>query len=144
MRSIVMKSEKELMKEHQIKVVFDFDGVICRSGSVDYSKAEPFQHAIDNINKCYDAGMIVVICTARYMLRLHNDELLASRYGYNEARDWLKKHGVKFHELRFGKASADLYVDDRACLVESDKGEADWNKNFWPAIERIRKEKDKS
>ncbi len=119
------------------RLVFDFDGVICVFGAKDYSKAIPYENAVKHINQVFSEGWYVVICTARYMLRCKGDLKEVYRKGYTEASVWLRKFGVKFNELVLGKPSADLYTDDRGCRVESNKGEADWNNNFWPLVKQI-------
>lgn len=119
------------------RVVFDFDGVICVFGAKDYSQAAPYENAIRHINACYAAGWYVTICTARYMMRCNGNISEVNRLGYDVSFRWLRKFGVNFHELVLGKPSADIYVDDRACRVESLKGETDWKNNFWPLVKTI-------
>lgn len=116
---------------------FDFDGVICVHGSKDYSKAIPYQHAIDNINTLYARNWYIVIFTARYMARCRGNMQEAQALGTQEGLLYLRKFGVNFHEFIVGKPSAHIYVDDRACRVESAKGLEDWNNNFWPLANKI-------
>lgn len=87
------------------KYVIDIDNTICSQES-DYSKANPYIHRIEYINKLYDDGHIICLFTAR---------------GYETGIDWeeitkgqLELWGVKYHELIFGKPSADFYIDDKA------------------------------
>src|ERR1041385_5347719 len=101
-----------------IPLVIDMDGVICHDGySGNYSAAPPYQHAIDIINALYDEKdeqgrrlWLIRIQTARYMKRLDGDADAAGMAGYRELKNWLHRHGVKFDEVYFGKASGAMYV----------------------------------
>lgn len=92
-----------------MKYVIDIDGTIC-SQEKDYSKAQPFLDRIEKINNLYDNGHYVVYFTAR---------------GTETGIDWrevtenqFKEWNVKYHELIFGKPSADYYIDDRMEDIE--------------------------
>jgi CMP-N-acetylneuraminic acid synthetase len=86
--------------------VFDLDGVIAGLVPGDeYSRAEPLPTGVAAVNALHRAGNRIVIHTAR---------------GSATGREWtevtlaqLKRWGVRYHELRFGKPAADYYVDDR-------------------------------
>ena len=85
---------------------FDLDGVIA--GLVpgnEYARADPLPAGVAAVNALHRAGNRIVIYTAR---------------GSATGREWteltlaqLKRWGVRYHELRFGKPAADYYVDDR-------------------------------
>ena len=69
------------------------------------------------VNQLFDEGNTIKLLTAR---------------GSETGTDWsvttlsqLNNWGVKYHELKFGKPSADYYIDDRGI---SDK-DFDWNLN---------------
>lgn len=97
-----------------IKIIFvDVDETIChygnngnkRTGPTDYSTAIPYPERIEKINKLFDQGKTIVYWTAR-----------GSRTGINwfqvtlnQLYDW----GCKFTELRLGKPSYDLFIDDK-------------------------------
>lgn len=91
--------------------VFDIDGVIAKiQKDLDYALSEPNQRMVDIINKLYDYGNKIVLFTAR---------------GYVTGKDWstvtedqMKRCGVKYHELKFGKPNADYYVDDKMLSLE--------------------------
>lgn len=91
--------------------VFDIDGVIAGiQKDLDYALSEPNQRMIDIINKLYDYGNKIVLFTAR---------------GYVTGKDWstvtedqMKRWGVKYHELKFGKPNADYYIDDKMLGLE--------------------------
>ncbi len=88
-----------------MKFVIDIDGTLCTQGK-DYKDAKPYTQAIERVNELFDEGNTIWLFTAR---------------GSDTKLDWkdvtkaqLKSWGVKYHELIFGKPSADRYIDDRA------------------------------
>jgi hypothetical protein len=85
---------------------FDLDNTLCRTHGMDYEGSEPFVWAIERVNRLAAAGHRILIMTAR---------------GSATGIDWepvtraqLERWGVTFHELRFGKPPADVFIDDRA------------------------------
>jgi hypothetical protein len=90
---------------------FDIDGVIaCLTPGNDYTKADCHLNTIGAVNALYDRGHHIILFTAR---------------GYKTGIDWkectedqLRRWGVKYHELKFGKPAADYYIDDRMLSVE--------------------------
>ncbi len=105
--------EEFLRAEQYIKLmkgghrfVFDIDGVIAQfDESLDYANVGPRPAMVKAIQKLYEAGNEIVLFTAR---------------GYVTGVDWkettieqMKKFGVPYNELIFGKPNADYYVDDK-------------------------------
>jgi 3-deoxy-manno-octulosonate cytidylyltransferase (CMP-KDO synthetase) len=91
-------------------ICFDLDGTLCSNTFGEYERAEPFAWAIERLNRLADAGHRVVIHTARGT---------ATGLDWSElTREQLQLWGVVYHELRFGKPSADVYVDDRAVRTD--------------------------
>lgn len=92
--------------------VFDIDGVIAQfRGDLDYAQSGPNEKMIQIINQLYEYGNKIVLFTAR---------------GYVTGKDWtdvtkdqMKRWGVKYHELKFGKPNADYYIDDKMLSMES-------------------------
>jgi CMP-N-acetylneuraminic acid synthetase len=92
--------------KHSKKYVIDIDGVICTTNGIDYEKAEPIIKNIEKFNKLYDAGNTIWYQTARgYVSGIDYRELTENQ---------LKKWGVKYDALLFGKPDADYYIDDKA------------------------------
>ena len=93
------------------KLVFDIDGVIAKlQPDLKYDQVEPNEKVIAIINRLYEAGNYIVLFTAR---------------GYKTGVDWreitrkqLQEWGVKYHELKFGKPDAELYVDDKGISIQ--------------------------
>lgn len=98
---------------------FDIDGTICSTTGLNYSDAIPFVDRIEKINKLFADGNIIKLFTAR---------------GSETGIDWNKTTtmqlavwGVNYHELIFGKPSADFYIDDKGINDKDFKWET---KNF--------------
>ena len=90
-----------------MQIVIDMDGTICTEMR-QFSRclAEPKADAVDVINKLYDAGNIIIIYSARTWVE------------YEMTVDWLKRHGVKYHQLFMGKPIGDVWIDDRAITAK--------------------------
>jgi len=102
------------------KILIDIDETICTTPGNkniprDYNTASPIIENIKAINKLYDTGHHITYWTAR---------------GSGTGVDWsdvtykqLKKWGVKYHKVLFGKPEYDLFIDDKVLNVR------DWEKN---------------
>ena len=88
----------------------DIDQTICMTPYTDgqhrYGLATPLKHRIEEINKLYDQGHTIKYWTAR---------------GSGSGIDWtelttqqLNDWDCKFHEVRVGKPSYDIWIDDKA------------------------------
>ena len=88
------------------RLVVDIDGVLAEAmPALDYALARPIKDNVARVNALHDSGCYIVLFTAR---------------GSGTGKDWsavtaeqMKRWGVRYHELRFGKPPADYYVDDR-------------------------------
>lgn len=91
---------------------FDIDGVIMTlvPGN-DYNKAQPITETVELINKLYETGHYIILFTARGYITKIDWELITIQQ--------LKRAGVKYHELKFGKPAADYYIDDRFIGIEA-------------------------
>jgi CMP-N,N'-diacetyllegionaminic acid synthase len=99
--------EQQAQPDRRVRrLVVDIDGVLAAASiDPDYGKAEPMLANIAQLNALYDAGCEIVVYTAR-----------GSATGIDWAgitRAQLDGWGVRYHELRFGKPHADVYIDDR-------------------------------
>ena len=93
---------------------FDIDGTICNQVLKDYTKAKPFINKINKINNLYDQGHTIIFFTSRFMGRNNDNSTSAKKQGYKTTFKQLKKWGLKFHELKMGKTSYDLIIDDKS------------------------------
>ena len=89
---------------------FDIDGTLCTNTEGNYNEAEPLPAVISRINLLYEKGNKIILYTAR---------------GSTTGIDWrdltelqLKEWNVKYHELHFGKPSADIYIDDKVLNIK--------------------------
>lgn len=95
-------------------IYIDVDETICHSPDVpDYNTSYPIEKNIEKANALYDAGHTIVYWTAR---------------GTKTGIDWRQKTeeqfklwGVKYHDLKFGKPSYDIFIDDKNINTN------DWN-----------------
>ena len=93
-----------------MEFVFDIDGVVAvAKANLQYDEEEPIMEVIEIINRLYDNGHTIIMNTAR---------------GYKTGIDWCEatkeqfaRWGLKYSELKFGKPSADIYVDDKMLSV---------------------------
>ena len=92
-------------------IYVDIDETIChygekvRSGPTDYNEAKPYYERINKINSLFDKGDTIVYWTAR-----------GTRTGINWFKvtlEQLNSWGCKYHELKMGKPSYDLFIDDK-------------------------------
>ena len=92
------------------KICFDIDGVLATlTPGNDYSVAMPIKENISILNKLYDNDNTIVLFTARGS----ETGIDWKKITENQMKDW----GVKYHELRFGKPGAEMFVDDRAVNI---------------------------
>lgn len=95
------------------KYVIDIDGTICTQEK-DYGKAIPFKERIKGVNKLFDKGHKIIFFTARGTMTGINWRRITKAQ--------LKRWGVKYHKLIFGKPEGDFFIDDRGkdikCLLQ--------------------------
>jgi CMP-N,N'-diacetyllegionaminic acid synthase len=104
---------------------FDIDGVICKTIKNNYKNSIPNYKVIQFINNLYSDGHYIIIFTARYMGRNKENISQAKKQGYKFTFNQLKKWGLNFNQLIFGKPSYDLIVDDRSIFFQKN-----WFKKF--------------
>ena len=94
-----------------MKIFVDIDDTICyyenldKTKKMDFSQAKPYIERINKINKLFDDGHKIVYWTAR--------GTVTQKLWFNITYEQLKSWGCKFHELRMGKPSYDLFIDDK-------------------------------
>ena len=90
--------------------IVDIDQTICHTPFTDgqhrYGLSTPFKHRIEEINKLYDQGHTIIYWTARGSGSGLDWTVLTNK----QLNDW----SCKFHEVRLGKPSYDVWVDDKA------------------------------
>jgi transketolase len=95
-------------------IYIDIDNTICFTNGNDYENSSPNTNAITNVNKIKQNGHRVVLWTARGGTRQDTDF-------FRMTMDQLQNWGVKFDELRMGKPSYDILIDDKTLtsLIDS-------------------------
>jgi len=94
---------------------FDIDGTLCTNTDGDYTRAEPFDDVILQVNRLFAEGHRIILHTAR-------GSGTGIEWGEQTIRQ-LDAWRVRYHELVIGKPTADVYIDDRAMNL------ADWKRN---------------
>ena len=117
-------------------LIVDCDGVIADKSSLgDYGNAAPLPFGIEQVNKLYDMGYIIVLYTARYGDRESGNIHKQYERGYREWTDWLEKYGVKYHHAFMGKPAGAIYIDDKAARVEADSQDG-WGQ-VWKEVNNL-------
>ena len=87
-------------------ICFDIDNVICKTNATkDYSKSIPIKKNIKVINQAYRKGFNIILYTARYMGRCNGNLARVKKQIKPLTLKQLKKLGVKYHKIHFGKPS---------------------------------------
>jgi hypothetical protein len=90
-----------------MKIFVDIDNTICTTNNSTYINCQPKVDCIEKINKLYEQGHIIVYWSDRSSPRDVTHSLF--KFTYDSLIQW----GAKFHELRMGKPSFDLYISDK-------------------------------
>lgn len=101
------------MKKNKKIICFDIDGVICKTNGLNYPRSKPILINIKKINELYDKGYYIKLFTARYMGRANNVVSIAKKKNKKITVPQLKKWGIKYHEVIFGKPVYTLFIDDK-------------------------------
>ncbi len=95
-------------------LVVDVDDTISTHRNRDYENAIPHTKIIKKLNKMYDSGWKIVYFTARGQVSCNSDLELINQLRRPVLEAWMEKHGVKYHDLLFGKPIGVYYIDDKA------------------------------
>ena len=104
-----------------MRICIDIDGTICRQKNENefYEDMPMLPLASEKINKLYDDGAYIILFTARMMGYALEDRDKADEMGRELTEKWLKDDNIKYHELLFGKPTADVYIDDKALKFDN-------------------------
>ncbi len=92
---------------------FDIDNVLCKTRKNKYQNSTPIKKNIKTVNNLKESGHYIKIFTARFMGRNKENRYLAKKQGLAMTKKQLKKWGLKYDKLIFGKPSYDFFVDDK-------------------------------
>ena len=90
--------------------IFDIDGTLSDTNKKNYGNAVPDEAMIALVNMLHDKGNWVVICTARGTTSKKNYRSLT--------RNQLKRWGVKYNQLIFGRIVSDKVTTPEEFLNE--------------------------
>ena len=96
--------------------IIDIDGVICEDIPNEEPErmvtAKPIPGSKEQINKWYEEGHIITLFTSRTEEHREITE------------EWLRRHGVKYHNIIFGKPRGGnyYYIDDKEIKAFRFKG----------------------
>lgn len=102
-----------------MKIFVDIDGTICTTNNSMYTTSEPKLDCIEKINKLYDQGHTIVYWTARGSNSGLTHKLF--KLTYESLMQW----GARFHELRMGKPSFDVYICDKSINAKNGWSESE-------------------
>lgn len=92
-----------MTKRKRLQVIIDLDGVIAEEKpTFERPLAKPIAGAKKSVNSLFEEGHTIVLYSAR------------SWSEYLMTENWLKKNGIKYHQLIMGKPVGDVWIDDRA------------------------------
>ena len=102
---------EKMKKGNKLKIVCDIDGIIAhKTVGNKYDEATPITANISILQKLYQQGHRIILHTAR---------------GYASGINWeettkvqMKKWGVPYDNIVFGKPDADFYIDDKFSTLQ--------------------------
>ena len=86
-------------------IYVDIDNTICNTTDNNYELSTPIADRINKINDLYYDNNTIVYWTARGSVTKID--------WFNTTKSQLDQWGCKYHELRMGKPSYDLFIDDK-------------------------------
>ena len=108
-----------------MKLCFDLDNVICITKGTNYKRAKPNFKTIRLINNAYELGAEIIIFTGRFYGKCNGNLNKIKRTDNGLSKRQLKKWGLKYHSLLFGKPAFDVYIDDKNFEFKKN-----WQKKF--------------
>jgi capsule biosynthesis phosphatase len=121
-----------------MRICIDLDGVICRlrEPGQNYADLEPVPGAVEKVRQLKAAGHYLIINTARHMKTCEgNVGRVVAKQGA-VTLEWLRRHGIEYDEIYFGKPHAQIYLDDNAVRFSSWETIAGDGSSFPPSAEQ--------
>jgi capsule biosynthesis phosphatase len=98
-----------------LRVCVDLDGTICELAfNGDYAGVRALPGAREALREMKRRGAYIIIYTARRMRTHRGDVAKVMEEVGDLTRVWLRKEGIPYDELVFGKPYAHAYIDDLA------------------------------
>lgn len=123
-----------------MRICIDLDGVICklRGPGQSYAELEPVPGAVEKLKQLKAAGHYLIIATARHMKTCEgNVGRVIARQGA-VTLEWLRRHGIEYDEIHFGKPHAQIYLDDNAMRFASWEAIAGDGSSFPRSTEEVK------
>lgn len=102
------------MKKH--RYCFDIDKTILFCDK-NYENCKVDKDIKELINSLYKSGHTIILYTARKMETFKGNVRLARKSIEAKTKTQLEFFGIMYHEIYFGKPSADIYIDDKGVNV---------------------------
>ena len=104
-------------------IILDIDGTICpiKKSNENYEDLIPSKDMINKIKDLKHEGFKIILFTSRNMRTFNNDIEKIKKYTKPILENWLKKWGIPYDDLVFGKpwpGKNGFYVDDKAIRPE--------------------------
>jgi len=120
------------MKKNKKIICFEIDGIICKTNGLAYRKSKPILINIEKINELYDRGYYIKLYTSRYMDESNNKKSIKKKKNDIVTKPQIKKWGVRYHELIYGKPLYSLFIDDKNLFYKKN-----WNNLIEKQIKKI-------
>ncbi len=123
-----------------MRICIDLDGVICQLRGPDqtYAELQPVPGAVEKLRQLKAAGHYLIIATARHMKTCEgNVGRVVARQGA-VTLEWLRRHGIEYDEIHFGKPHAQVYLDDNALRFSGWENIAGDGSSFPRSTEQVR------
>lgn len=102
-------------------ICIDLDGVVAgfKAPGQTYADVLPVPGAVEKVCSLKASGHRIILYTARHMNTCQgNVGMVIARVG-EITLEWLRRHGIPYDEIYFGKPWADIYIDDNALRFHS-------------------------
>ncbi|MEM3369380.1 MAG: sugar phosphate nucleotidyltransferase [Candidatus Micrarchaeia archaeon] len=99
-----------------MRIIVDLDGTLCelKSPNETYLEVKPKKEMIELLKKLKKEGHEIIIYTSRHMRTCNGNVNKVKEKIGKITEDWLRKEGVPYDEIYFGKPYGDIIIDDMA------------------------------
>jgi capsule biosynthesis phosphatase len=99
-------------------IVIDIDGTLCpiKEPGERYEDLVPYPEMIEVLERYQAEGFYIILATSRNMRTYDGNLGLIMANTAPVMLEWLKRHGIPFDEIHFGKpwsGNGGFYVDDK-------------------------------
>lgn len=103
-----------------MRIVIDIDGTICETKKTGqtYADVRVNPGAIKKIQALKAAGHYIILHSARHMKTMGGDVAKVIEKVGSVTEEWLKRHGIPYDEIHFGKPYNHITIDDRSVVFE--------------------------